>query len=130
MGADDYITKPFSPRELLARIRAVLRRSQETTNINAEIYSSGNLCVDLRKWEATRDGRLLTLTATEFKMLAAFIKNRGKALTLDELILLVWGENVTLTDRVIYTHVNNLRGKIAEPRLLVSVRGVGYRFDG
>jgi len=133
LGADDYVTKPFSPRELLARIKAVLRRYHEPTRA-IDIYRAGNLCVDFRRCEATLDGEHLALTATEFKMLGAFIHHRGEVLTLDRLIELVWGEDISLTDRVVYTHVNNLRGKIekdpSRPALLVSVRGIGYRFDG
>jgi DNA-binding response OmpR family regulator len=133
LGADDYVTKPFSPRELLARIKAVLRRTQELAG-SGEIFRAGNLSFDFRRCEATRVGKHLPLTATELKMLSAFIQHRGEALSLDQLIALVWGKDISLTDRVVYTHINNLRGKIEDdpsnPRLLVSVRGIGYRFDG
>lgn len=133
LGADDYVTKPFSPRELLARIRAVLRRGHdEARPVNSFHFS--DIAVDFDRFEASRKGMRIDLTATEFKLLRAFLGNRGQVLTIDQLLQQVWGEDVFLTDRVVYTHVNNLRGKIEEdphhPRLLISVRGVGYRFDG
>jgi DNA-binding response OmpR family regulator len=133
LGADDYVTKPFSPRELVARINAVLRRASEPPR-SAHIHRSGDLVLDFGRCEASRNGRPIELTAMEFKLLRAFVAHRGQVLTHDQLIAEVWGPDVFLTDRVIYTHVNNLRQKIeitpSSPRLLVSVRGVGYRFDG
>ena len=133
LGADDYVTKPFSPRELVARINAVLRRSSEPP-LDSDIYRCGALTLDFGRFEASRDERPIDLTAMEFKLLRALVAHRGRVLTHDQLIADVWGKDVFLTDRVIYTHVNNLRQKIeanpARPVLLVCVRGVGYRFDG
>jgi DNA-binding response OmpR family regulator len=133
LGADDYVTKPFSPRELLARIKAVLRRGRDEAK-PVNIYRFADITVDFDRFEASRKGMRIDLTATEFRLLRAFLENRGQVLTLDELLQKVWGEDVFLTDRVIYTHVNNLRGKIEEdphhPKLLICVRGIGYRFDG
>ena len=133
LGADDYVTKPFSPRELLARIKAVLRRGHEETK-PAGSYCFGDMMVDLNRCEAMRNGKKIDLTATEFKLLRAFLEHRGQVLTIDRVLQEVWGKDVFLTDRVVYTHVNNLRSKIEEdphnPRLLISVRGIGYRFDG
>ena len=132
LGADDYVTKPFSPRELVARINAILRRVSGSAL--SLVYQSGVLVVDFARFEASRQGRPIELTAMEFKLLRAFVAHRRQVLTHDELIAEVWGKDVFLTDRVIYTHVNNLRQKIeadpGKPKLLVSVRGVGYRFDG
>jgi DNA-binding response OmpR family regulator len=133
LGADDYVTKPFSPRELLARIKAVLRRAREDPNTSG-IFHFADITVDFERFEILRGGKKIDLTATEFKMLRTFLDHRGQVLSIDEMLREVWGKDVFLTDRVIYTHVNNLRNKIEEnprnPRLLVSVRGIGYRFDG
>jgi len=132
LGADDYVTKPFSPRELMARIQAVLRRASEAAP--AEVFQFGEVKVDFTRLEASRKGERADLTATEFKLLRVFVEHRGRVLSIPRLLDLVWGQDVFLTERVVYTHVNNLRGKIekdpSRPRFIVSVRGAGYRFDG
>jgi len=129
LGADDYVTKPFSPRELNARIHAVLRRSPPTGSVR----KFGDVVVDFSRAEVKRAGLKIDLTALEFKLLRHFLDHSGEVLSLDRLIELVWGKDVFLTDRVVYTHVNNLRSKIEEnptlPRHIISVRGMGYRFD-
>jgi DNA-binding response OmpR family regulator len=133
LGADDYVTKPFSPRELLARIKAVLRRVVEGPE-QGKIYRFGDVVVDSGKFEVTRNGKTIELTATEFKLLQVLLEHRGQVRTIDQLLDEVWGKDVFLTDRVIYTHLNNLRHKIEKdphnPKFLTGVRGVGYRFDG
>jgi DNA-binding response OmpR family regulator len=133
LGADDYVTKPFSPRELRARIRAALRRGSTETE-SSDVYRFGENEVDSARCELRRNGAVVDTTATEFKLLSAFIRNRGRVLSREKLLDEAWGPGTFLTDRVVDNHVVALRRKIevdsAEPRYLVSVRGVGYRFDG
>ncbi len=133
LGADDYITKPFSRRELFARIKAVLRRGRESPK-PGDIYRFADITVDFGRFEVLRKGEKIDLTATELKLLRVFLQHRGQVLTIDQLLQEVWGPDIALTDRVIYTHVNNLRSKIEDnprkPRHLIGVRGLGYRFDG
>ena len=133
LGADDYVTKPFSRRELIARIKAVLRRGRERAKVSG-IYRFDDITVDIERFEVTRRGKKIDITAMEFKLLRVFLEHRGQVLTIDELLQKAWGPDAVLTDRVIYTHVNNLRNKLEEdprvPRFLIGVRGVGYRFDG
>jgi len=133
LGADDYITKPFSRRELLARIKAVLRRGREPAKTGG-IYRFADITVDFDRFEVLRRGEKIDLTAMEFKLLRVFLEHRGQVMTIDELLQEAWGRDAVLTDRVIYTHVNNLRNKLEEdpgdPRFMIGVRGIGYRFDG
>jgi DNA-binding response OmpR family regulator len=133
LGADDYVTKPFSPKELRARIRAALRRGS-THRGSSEVYRFGDNEVDAARCELKRNGDVVDTTATEFKLLSAFIRNRGRVLSREKLLDEAWGPGTFLTDRVVDNHVVALRRKIevdpAEPRYLISVRGVGYRFDG
>ena len=133
LGADDYVTKPFSPRELRARIRAALRRGA-TTPQSAEVFRFGDIEVDAARCEVRRGGAVVDTTATEFKLLSVFVRNRGRVLSRDKLLDQAWGEGTFLTDRVVDNHIVALRRKIepdpAEPKYLVSVRGLGYRFDG
>ena len=129
LGADDYVTKPFSPLELCARIKAVLRR---TASEQAKVYRFGEIEVDFERCLARRAGTPVDLTPLEFKVLAALIEARGRLLTRDRLIERVWGKGVSITDRVVDNHILNLRRKLeatpAEPKYLLSVRGLGYRF--
>jgi DNA-binding response OmpR family regulator len=130
-GADDYVTKPFSPKELRARIKAVLRRAGDD---GPAIYRFGNVEVDLGRCELRRAGALVETTAMELKLLGAFIRHRGRTLSRARLLDEVWGPGTFVTERVVDTHITNLRRKIEVepgiPRYLVSVRGMGYRFDG
>jgi DNA-binding response OmpR family regulator len=131
LGADDYVTKPYSPRELRARIKALLRRAADEL---PEVFRFGDVEVDFARYEVRRGSRLLEVTPTEFKLLAAFIRQRGRVLTRDQLLDQAWGQGVFVTDRAVDNQIANLRKKIepkpSKPRYLLNVRGVGYRFDG
>jgi DNA-binding response OmpR family regulator len=132
IGADDYITKPFNPRELRARVKAVLRRSDRADR--ARIVRFGDVEVDFDRHEVRRAGTPVDLTSLEFKLLGAFCRHRGRALTREQVLDLAWGHGLAVSERVVDNHVVRLRKAIepdpANPRYLVSVRGVGYRFDG
>ena len=130
LGADDYVTKPFSPRVLRARVRAALRRGDED---EVGVHAFGDLEVDFGRGELRRGGTPVAMTALEFKLLAAFVRNRGRLLNRSQLLDLVWGPGTFVTDRVVDNHVVTLRKKIepdpSQPRYLLNVRGLGYRFD-
>ena len=130
-GADDYVTKPFSANELRARIKAVRRRFEEATD---RAYRFGDCEVDFERAEVKRGGRPVDVTALELRLLQALVRLRGRVLTREQLIQHAWEPNTYIGDRVVDTHVLNLRKKIepnpAHPRYLISVRGIGYRFDG
>ena len=131
LGADDYVTKPFSPLELQARIQAVLRRTRARGEPDA--YRFGEIDVDFTRGEVRRAGTVLELTPVEFKLLSTFVRSRGRLLSRQQLLDAVWPD-ANCVERVVDTHVSNLRRKIepepAEPRYLKSLRGMGYRFDG
>ena len=131
LGADDYVTKPFSPRELRARIKAVLRRFGGEAR---GVYRFGEVEVDFDRAEVRNNGAPVDLTALEFRILSAFVERRGRVLTRGQLIDAAWGGGMNVTDRVVDTHILNLRKKIepapSQPRYIHGVRGIGYRFDG
>jgi len=130
LGADDYVTKPFSPMELRARIKAVLRR---TSGDASETYRFGGVDVDFGRCVATRAGIDLGLTPLEFKLLSALIRAHGRLLSRGQLIDALWGPGTAITDRVVDNHMMNLRRKVeaspSSPRYLISGRGLGYRFE-
>lgn len=130
LGADDYVTKPFSLRELRARVRAQLRRG---TRQAARVCQFGDCEVDFTRAELRRSGQPVDITPLELRLLGVFLDNRDRLLTRDQLISAAWGHGTAITDRAVDTHVFNLRKKIepqpASPTFLVSVRGLGYRFE-
>ena len=132
-GADDYVTKPFSPREIVARVRAVLRRSASAEREPRSGEQALPLSVDPRTRRALAAGRALDLTRVEFDLLAALLGSPGRVFTRAELIDRVWGDGFRITDRTIDSHVKALRKKIessgADPSWIETVRGVGYRLS-
>lgn len=132
LGANDYVTKPYSPKELRARVRALLRRPT-TDRSGDEVVRFGDCEVDFVRGELRRAGRPVATTPLEFKLLGVFTTRPGRVLTRSVLIDEVWGKDTAITERVVDNQIANLRRKIepspAAPRFLKSVRGIGYRFD-
>ena len=130
LGADDYVTKPFSPRELRARIKAVLRRFAEP---GREVFEFGDAEIDFARCEVRRGDKVVELSALEFKLLTAFVRSNGRVLTRDQLLDAAWGADVALNDRVVDNHIVSLRRKLEpdplRPRHFLNIRGMGYRFD-
>ncbi len=131
LGADDYVVKPFSPRELVARVRAVLRRGSAAPV--ARCLEFGRLVIDLAGHEARLDGRALELTPSEYELLRAMAEQPGRAFTRRQLMDAIGETGYATVDRAVDTHVKNLRRKLeddpSQPRFLLTVRGVGYKFQ-
>ena len=134
IGADDYVTKPFSPRQLVARVEAVLRRSSDNIAplANTLSFYDDELVIDVLKYEVKKDGEIVSLTPNEYKLLLTMAKYPDKTFTRDELITISLGENFNGYDRTIDTHIKNLRQKIEpdpkHPKYILTIHGVGYRF--
>ncbi|MFE9694438.1 response regulator [Micromonospora sp. NPDC005806] len=134
IGADDYVTKPYSPRELVARIRAVLRRqSAEASESGAPTLAAGPVRMDIERHVVTVDGGAVQLPLKEFELLELLLRNAGRVLTRGQLIDRVWGADYVGDTKTLDVHVKRLRSKIepepSAPRFIVTVRGLGYKFE-
>jgi len=136
IGADDYVTKPFSPRQLVARVEAVLRRTSDALIPLSSIISFNNdeLVIDTLKYEVKRCGKVINLTPNEYRILLTMIKYPDKTFTREELISIGLGEDFNGYDRTIDTHIKNIRQKIEpdpkKPKYILTIHGIGYRFGG
>jgi two-component system, OmpR family, response regulator RegX3 len=133
LGADDYVTKPFSSRELVARIRAVLRRGSEPEELLLNVVEAGPVRMDVERHVVTVDGHQTQLPLKEFDLLELLLRNAGRVLTRGQLIDRVWGADYVGDTKTLDVHVKRLRAKIepdpANPKYLVTVRGLGYKFE-
>ena len=131
LGADDYVTKPFSVRELMSRVRAVLRRTRTKTNKNDKSIKSGNIEINLSKYEAKVDDKNIDLTPREFELLYAFCENEGNLMSREQIFDEIWGYSFIGNTKTLDVHIQRIREKIEkdprEPKRLITVRGVGYK---
>jgi len=129
LGADDYLAKPFSPREMLARVKALLRRANNSRQVSDDYIQVGPLSIDFARYEAKLGGQPLKLTATEFKLLAELAGHPGRALTREHLLNRAVGDAVVVVDRNIDVHIRSVRKKLGDHAgMIETVRGLGYRF--
>ena len=131
IGADDYVPKPFSPRELVARVKAVLRRAAAPVGPNEAPVSFGSLRLDPARHEVTRGDHAINLSAMEFRLLEFFLRHRGRVFTRTQLLDQVWGQDRFVEPRTVDVHIRRLREKVEEnprnPALILTVRGMGYK---
>ncbi len=135
LGADDYVTKPYSSRELLARMRAVLRRVvQAEEDLDERILTGGRVTVDIDRHTVAVDGAVINMPLKEFELLEVLMRNSGRVLTRGQLIDRVWGSDYFGDTKTLDVHIKRIRSRIernpSEPVMLVTVRGLGYRFEG
>ena len=128
LGADDYISKPFSPRELVARVRTVLRRASGDTS--SDIIRAGEIALDRTRYQATFPDRSITLTPTEFELLATMMSQPGRIFTRAQLLNAVRGVTFESYERAVDSHIRNLRRKLEPGAYIITVHGVGYKFEG
>jgi two-component system response regulator RegX3 len=132
VGADDYVTKPFSMKELVTRVRAVLRRAGKLAAEDATVLRAGSLEMDTERYLVTLHGEPLSLALKEFRLLETLLRHRGRVLSRDQLLGMVWGDSDYRDSHTVDVHVRWLRTKIEDdpshPRLILTVRGVGYKF--
>ncbi len=133
LGADDYVTKPYSTRELLARIRAVLRRRVEDDDDDTQVLEAGTVRMDIERHAVSVDGKDIAMPLKEFELLELLLRNSGRVLTRGQLIDRVWGADYFGDTKTLDVHIKRIRSKIektpSEPTMLVTVRGLGYRFE-
>jgi two-component system phosphate regulon response regulator PhoB/two-component system alkaline phosphatase synthesis response regulator PhoP len=129
LGADDYVTKPFSPKELVARARAVLRRQAETETAR-HLSVGGILDVDTQKYAVSLEGKSVELTSTEFKILVLLMSRKGWVFTRSQILNHLWGNDKLVLDRTIDVHIKNMRQKLGKAsRFIKNLRGVGYKIE-
>lgn len=134
LGADDYVVKPFSVKQLMARVSAILRRVKNLPSSPILSFNNGDLIINLESYEVKKNNKLITLTRSEYNILLTLSENIKRVFTRNELIDRVMGEDVDVFDRIIDSHIKNLRSKIEDdsksPKYILTIYGVGYKFGG